>query len=160
MGDISIRPTVDRDREWVEALIAERWAAPVVVVHGEEFLPAELPGFVATMGDEPVGLLTYAWSPTGCEIVTLDSLSERHGVGSALIDAVTHRARRVGCDRLWLVTTNDNLDALRFYQRRGFQLVALYRDAVAAARQHKPQIPERGAYGIPIRDELELELRL
>ena len=65
-----------------------------------------------------------------------------------------------GCRRLWLITTNDNLPALRFYQRRGFVLAALHRDAIAASRRLKPQIPLLGLDNIPIRDELELEMAL
>ena len=61
---------------------------------------------------------------------------------------------------MWLITTNDNLNALRFYQGRGFRLVAVHPGAVEASRRLKPQIPELGSFGIPIRDELELELSL
>jgi hypothetical protein len=73
---------------------------------------------------------------------------------------VVAAARAAGRTRVWLITTNDNLDALRFYQRRGFTLAALHRGAVARSRRLKPTIPEVGAHGIPIRDELELERRL
>jgi ribosomal protein S18 acetylase RimI-like enzyme len=69
-------------------------------------------------------------------------------------------ATAAGCRRLWLITTNDNLDALRFYQRRGFELVAVHRDFREVARRLKPSIPLEGNFGIPIRDEIELELRL
>ncbi len=65
-----------------------------------------------------------------------------------------------GCDSIevWLITTDANLHALRFYQRRGLVLAALHRNAVEAARRIKPEIPLIGNDGIPIRDELELEL--
>jgi ribosomal protein S18 acetylase RimI-like enzyme len=122
--------------------------------------PADLPGFVATLDGRPAGLATYVMEDGSCELVTIDSLVEGRGVGTALVDAVAAAARRAGCTRLWLVTTNDNLEALRFYQRRGFVLTALHRDAVVESRRLKPQISERGAAGIPIRDELELELEL
>jgi GNAT superfamily N-acetyltransferase len=77
-----------------------------------------------------------------------------------LIDAVRQEAQRAGCKRLWLITTNDNLTALRFYQRRGFVLVAVHRNAVELSRKLKPQIPLIGEHGIPIRDEIELEMPL
>jgi Acetyltransferase (GNAT) family len=70
------------------------------------------------------------------------------------------RPREAGCRRVWLITTNDNLRALRFYQRRGFRLVAVHPDALARSRELKPSIPEIGLDGIPLRDELELELLL
>jgi hypothetical protein len=63
--------------------------------------------------------------------------------------------------RLWLVTTNDNVDALRFYQRRGFRLAELRPEAVTLSRRAlKPEIPMVGAHGIELRDELELDLEL
>ena len=115
---------------------------------------------IATLGTEPVGLLTYAVRDGACEVVTLDSFAERRGVGSALLEAVREVAAAAGCERLWLSTTNDNLAALRFYQRRGWDLVALHRDVVAQWRRSKPVIPERGRDEIPLRHALELELRL
>jgi hypothetical protein len=78
----------------------------------------------------------------------------------ALLQAVCDAARKACCNRLWLITTNDNVDALRFYQRFGFSLVALHRDAVRESRRLKPSIPETGKDGIPIRDEIELEMQL
>ena len=79
------------------------------------------------------------------------------GVGSALVSTLEDAARAAGCRRLWLITTNDNLEALRFYQRRGFVLAALHPGAIEASRRLKPVIPLVGHDGIPIRDELELE---
>jgi N-acetylglutamate synthase-like GNAT family acetyltransferase len=95
-----------------------------------------------------------------CEIVTIDSVREGIGVGSALVDAVVQKAREADCRRVWLVTTNDNLQMFRFAQKRGFALVAVHPRAVEASRKLKPEIPLLGIDGIPIRDELELELRL
>lgn len=56
--------------------------------------------------------------------------------------------------------TDDNLHALRFYQNRGFVLVAVYRNALEISRQLKPEIPLIGKNGIPLRDEIELEYTL
>jgi N-acetylglutamate synthase-like GNAT family acetyltransferase len=119
--------------------------------------PHELPGFRVERGGEMVGLLTYRIDGDACEIVTLDATIEQRGIGTALIDATCAAAVEAGCKRLWLITTNDNLDALRFYQRRGFRIVAVQPNAVDESRRLKPSIPEVGAYGIPLRDELELE---
>lgn len=95
-----------------------------------------------------------------CEIVTLDSLNPGIGIGTALLDAVEDRARQAHCTRLSITTTNDNLNALRFYQKRGFLLVAVYRNAVDVARKLKPQIPLIGRDGIPVHDEIELQMNL
>ncbi|HJP66575.1 MAG TPA: GNAT family N-acetyltransferase [Actinomycetota bacterium] len=156
-----VRPTDERDRAWVEGFIKERWGGPAVVAHGLVSHPQEHDGFVAEDGDERVGLLTYRIDDEGdLEVMTIDSVFEHQGIGTALIDAATEEARRRGSSRMWLMTTNDNLDALRFYQRRGFQLVAVHPEAVERARDMKPEIPAIGRYGIPVRDELELELEL
>jgi ribosomal protein S18 acetylase RimI-like enzyme len=111
-------------------------------------------------GEKRVGLITYRVDGDGCEIITLNSLMERIGIGTALVKAVQSKAASSNWRRLWLITTNDNLQALSFYQRRGFSLAALHRNAVDLSRKLKPEIPQIGFNGIPIRDELELEMLL
>jgi N-acetylglutamate synthase-like GNAT family acetyltransferase len=106
---------------------------------------------------ENVGLITVHIGEKECEITTLDSLDESIGVGTALVEAVENWAREAGIERLWLVTTNDNLEALKFWQKRGYELVSVHRNAIADARRIKPQIPITGLNGITIRDEIELE---
>ena len=110
--------------------------------------------------DERQGLVTYRVSAGTCELVTLDSLQMGLGVGSALVEAVVQEAQRAACTRLFLITTNDNIGALRFYQRRGWVLAALRREALEVSRRLKPSIPAVGRNGIPLRDELELEYPL
>jgi len=105
-------------------------------------------------------LLTYRIEGHDCEIVTIDSNAQGEGIGTALIDAVKERAKLKGCRRLWLITTNNNLNALGFYQKRGFCLIALYPNALETSRKLKHVIPMKAANGIPIRDELELEFDL
>lgn len=118
-----------------------------------------LQGFVAEDGGRPAGLATYRIDGDDCEVVSIYSAREGRRAGTALLEAVG-AARVAGCTRVWLITTNDNLHAIRFYQRRGWDLVALHRDGVARSRELKPEIPERGEEGIPVRHELEFELRL
>src|SRR5512135_310324 len=157
--DFHLRPIQPHDRDWIRRLMIEQWGAEVVVAHGTIYEPHKLPGFVAAHAaqEQPIGLITYQLQDNQCEIVTLDSLQERQGIGSALIEAVKGVARQSDCERIWLITTNDNLKALRFYQKRGFTLAALHRNAIEQARKLKPQIPVIGEDGIPIRDEIELE---
>ena len=160
MNDFLVRPIQASDRDWVESFVKSHWGSEIVVAKRRIIRPAELDGFAAFKGKEPVGLLTYKIEGPDCEIVTVDSTSEREGIGTSLIEAARERAKAKGCRRLWLITTNDNLSALGFYQRRGFRLTALYPDALEASRKLKPQISMRAANGISIRDELELELEL
>jgi DNA-3-methyladenine glycosylase I len=117
-----------------------------------------LPGFVASGADDrPVGLVTYQVVGNACEVVTLNSVDENRGVGTALLEAVREVAAQARCERIWLITTNDNLRALGFYQKRGYRLVAVHRDALEQSRRLKPSIPQISTNGIPLRDEIELE---
>ena len=94
------------------------------------------------------------------EILSLDSLHEYKGIGTLLLNAAIGKARDSGLERIMLITTNDNLPALRFYQKRGFDLVQIRRNALEQARKIKPEIPLIGMDGIPIKHEIELELIL
>ncbi|MEV4294215.1 GNAT family N-acetyltransferase [Microbispora rosea] len=154
----TVRPLTAEDVPWTRELFTERWGGVVSVSRGIAHDTTALPGFVALLDGERAGVATYRIAGGECELVTLDSVHEGAGAGTALVDAVAGAARAGGAARLWLVTTNDNLRALRFYQRYGFDLVAVHRDAVARSRELKPSIPEIGLDGIPLRHELELEL--
>lgn len=156
-----LRPLVPADRDWVRDWMVAHWGSEWMAVHGELFRMDAFPGVAALLDGQVVGLITYRLLGDACEIMSLDSLIERRGIGGALMDAVRELARQAGCARLRLTTTNDNLNVLRFYQKRGFRLVALRPGAVDAARAAlKPEIPLMGENGIPIRDELELELEI
>lgn len=159
MSDFSIRPVDSDDADWIAQFITERWGAEFVAAHYEVFHCRDLPGFVAMKGEKKVGLLIYKIVGDDCEIVSLDSLRPCIGIGTVLIDAVKAVACESGCKRLWLVTTNDNMNALRFYQKRGFVLVKINRNAIEFARNLKP-VPLVGLDGIPLRDEIELEMML
>jgi GNAT superfamily N-acetyltransferase len=160
MPTFSIRPLTAHDHVWMLQFISEQWGSNIIVSRGTIYTAHALPGFLAVEQGERVGLITYHIKGAECEIVSLDSTQPGKGIGTALIDAARQEAQRAGCKRLWLITTNDNLDALRFYQKRGFVLVAVHRNAIEHSRRLKPQIPQIGEYGIPIRDEIELELTL
>ncbi len=61
----------------------------------------------------------------------------------------------------WLMRKSyDNMNALRFYQKRRFRLIAVFPNALEESRKLKPEIPLTGIDGIPLRDEIELELIL
>lgn len=147
-------------RDWAREYLQESWGSGGIVSRGNLYQADALPGFVALWEERPAGLLTYNIVDDACEILSLNSRVERQGIGSALIEAVRKQAISKGCSRVWLTTTNDNVEALRFYQKRGFELVAVYRNAVEQARTLKPSIPLIGNHNIPIRDEIELEARL
>jgi ribosomal protein S18 acetylase RimI-like enzyme len=160
MAAFQIRPLNKGDRDWIARLLEEHWHSTKVVTRGRMHYADELPGFIAVQEDKPVGLVTYRIDGGECEIVTMDSWVGGVGIGSALIDAVKDIAVSAKCKRLWLITTNDNTAALRFYQKRGFSLVAVHRNALEQSRRLKPEIPLVGIDDIPLRDEIELELLL
>ena len=148
------------DEAWARERLHGRWGPGVASTSGFHDA-ATLDGLVAEQDGARVGLLTYRIEEGECEAVTVDSYSSTGGVGTALLQAVVDLARSRGCRRIWLLTTNDNLPALRFYQRRGWDLVRLHHNAVNEWRRTvKPQISERGLDGIPIAHALELELQL
>ncbi len=132
MVSFEIRELRSGDRPRANRLIQEQWGSTRIVTRGRIHETDTLPGFVALRDDQPIGLVTYRIEGSQCEIVTLNSLVEGVGVGSALIAAVKSAALRAGCTRLWLITTNDNVEALHFYQKRRFRLVAVYPNALDA----------------------------
>jgi ribosomal protein S18 acetylase RimI-like enzyme len=158
----TVRPLIDDDRSWLTGFMTERWGTPVAAGGGRLHRLDDLPGFAAVSADGTVaGVVTYLIEADACEVVSIDSVIQGEGVGTALLEAACEAAAAAGCRSVRLITTNDNLDALRFYQRRGFALTELRPNAVNESRRLKPQIPLVGAHGIPIRDELVLvrELR-
>ena len=160
MASLNVRPLTEGDRGWVRQFITEHWGSDRVIVHGTIYRPANLAGLLALQRGKKAGLITYHIQEKNCEIITLDSICPNVGIGTALIEAVKKVAQEAGCRRLWLITTNDNLNALRFYQKRGFEIIALHRNAIQASRKVKPEIPLIGMDGIPIKDEIELEMIL
>jgi GNAT superfamily N-acetyltransferase len=131
-----------------------------VAARGRLHEPALLPGLVAWEAGQRVGALAWLEGPGGAEVVMLAADPPGRGAGTALLAALEALGRLRGWERLWLSTTNDNTPALEFYQRRGWDLTALHRDAVARDRSLKPGIPATGHRGIPARHALELERRL
>lgn len=154
---IQVREARDEDRTWIAERSARLFGGTVVISRGRAWEPSRLPAFVAIANGERAGLATWRVEAEECELVTIDAWKQWQGIGTHLLAAVENAAKASGCKRLWLITTNDNVDALRFYQRRGYRLCALHADALRRSRELKPSIPALGSYDIPIRDELELE---
>ena len=164
MGELVVRRAAEADRGTVADILVRSWGSTTVVGHGTVHDASALPALLAEQDGRAVGLLTHTVTGQGAdralEVVTLDTMVRYGGVGTALLTAAVDVAREAGAHRLWLITTNDNLDALRFYQRRGLRIVGVSPGAVDAARALKPSIPLTGDHGIELHDELILELRL
>lgn len=154
---IRIRKVAQKDKKWIKGFIAKNWGSEKIVAHRKVFYPHNLPGFVAYRGKKVLGLVTYNIKDNKLEIVTMNAVVQGKGIGTALLKAIERTTHKLKYKKIWLITTNDNVDALRFYQQRGFNIVAIYRNALKFSRKLKPEIPLIGNYGIPLRDEIELE---
>ncbi len=153
---MKVRPKDATDQAWIEEMLARHWGdGSRIVAHGQIFDARHLPALIAGNRE---GLATFQIEPDGAsaELVTLNAFVPERGIGTALIDALVSRFAAQGVRTLRLTTTNDNLHALRFYQRRDFRIVAVRPGAVDAARRLKPTIPLIGQHGIELHDELEL----
>lgn len=158
---IKRRKIKSSDIEWIKQLFIDRWGADFIVTRGKIHRPEELKGYIAEVNNKKLGLITFKIKNQELEITSLDSFLEGKGIGTALLNKVISLAKRKNLKRIWLITTNDNLNALGFWQKRNFCLVKIYPSAVdRISRKIKPQIPRVGADGIPIRDEIELEMKL
>ena len=148
------------DRSPVSKFISESWGSVLSVSRGKVHDTSTLPGFVCKEHDKIIGLLTYNIENDECEIVTLDSKISNKGLGTSLLNRVIEKAKLKKCKRIWLITTNDNSNAIRFYQKRGFEWIGFYKDVMKEYRRLKPEIPEFGNDNIPIKHEIEFEYRL
>ncbi|MFY0518588.1 GNAT family N-acetyltransferase [Lysinibacillus sp. UGB7] len=139
----------------------EHWGSTEMVISSGIYDCSQLDGFAYVDEDQTImGLVTYIIRGETCEIISLDSIDGGKGVGSLLVQAVEKNAAQNDCIMMTLITTNDNLPALRFYQKRGYHLVEILQNAVELARANKPEIPLIGDQGIPIRDEIVLNKTL
>lgn len=157
---MDVKPTLKADRGWMSDLWQTMWGGDFMVINGEEITLSTLEGLAAYKQNLPAGLLTYRMLGDVCEVVSLDALEPGKGIGSQLLIAAQKLARCRGCRLMKLTTTNDNFEALHFYQTLGFRLSALRVGAVDMARIIKPGIPLIGSNGIPVHDEIELEKKL
>ena len=158
---MKVREKERADQPWIEKILTERWGGLQVIAHDEIFDAHLLPALIAGEKD---GLATFRVQQIDqskvAELITLDALLPQQGVGTALIEALVSKLRDEMVVVLRVTTTNDNLNALRFYQRRGFRLAQVRPGAVDKARFIKPSISRIGEYGIPIRDEIDLEYQV
>lgn len=156
-----IQPVSDAYRDQRAAFLTEHWGGVSMITRGKVYDDLTThPGFMVWQDDKLIALLTYFIENGECELTSIYTEVQGQGIGDALLKAYIEAAKTAGCHRAFLITTNDNLRALDFYQKRGFVLKALYPNALAESRRLKPTIPLIGFNGIPLRDELELEMLL
>lgn len=157
---MKIRKISQENRHEVNNFISDHWFSTDMVARGEIVDMTKLPGFAVYEDEEIIALVTYRIIDGECEIMSLDSLKKNQGIGGALVKKVVEVSFEAGCSKIKLITTNDNINALRFYQKRGFDMVNIYRNALDVSRRLKPSIPMIGDFGIPLKHEIELEMSL
>lgn len=157
---MNVQPINEKYRDAVNEILKREWDCPPEVSIIRILDTTKLPGFVCVEDETIQGVVTYHITNGECEIVTLNSFKENAGIGEDLINAVLGVAKAQGCGRLWLLTTNDNIHAIRYYQKRGFAWAGININAMDAAREIKPSIPLLGHHGIPIKHELVFEIKL
>src|SRR5687767_12554045 len=146
---MTVRATTDDTRQWVRSVVGEYFSSLLQLRPGRVWEDVSLlPGFIAEEGDQPRGLALYEVRGEECELVLLRSVVEGRGAGTAVVNALRDHALTSGCKRLIVFTVNDNINAIRFYQRRGFDLIALHREAMEEVRRIKPDVPILGENGI------------
>ncbi len=154
-----IKRIEENDKLIINEFLLREWGSSVIVLReGEVFDLKDEAGFVAYEEDTVIGLITYRITDHICEILSIDSKKENQGLGTSLIEQVKEQARLYQCDQLRVVTTNDNLRAIGYFQKRGFHLTKLYINAMDYVRRIKPDVPLTGEHNIPLNDELEFEM--
>lgn len=156
--DFTIRQVACSDKGWVQQVFEEQWGADLIVARGRCYKSSDVEGVIAERGGDKIGLITYSQTGNEIEIITLNSFEEKKGIGSALVEAVVSIGRNRKAKKVSVITSNDNLYVLGFYQKRQFSLVCVRRNAIEETRRRfKPGIPLIGENGIPLRDEIEFE---
>ena len=157
----TIKPAAKADFEWIKELYRQYWSGDICVSRGKvQKVDDFTGGFVAETGGQNTGFVTYTITGPEMEITGMVSLKEKSGIGSALVKEVIELAKKQKIKKVCLVTTNDNLNGIGFWQKRGFKLVKVYPCSMEYVRKIKPAVPLIGENGIPLRDELELEMIL
>lgn len=155
---VLVREATDADRTAARELFQRDFGRTQIVAFGEVIDIDAMPALVAVMSTEPSGALAYRLLGDALHIVALatDPMWQRSGVGAYLLAEAELLARRLNLARLVVATTNDNLPALYFYQRRGYRLTELVPNSVVAHTHQEIA----GFAGVMVRDEIRLEKRL
>lgn len=149
------------NKEKIRNIIIKNWGSDQMITRGKAYNLLEHKGIIANDEEsEILGILIYRIEGKECEILLLESFKSGVGVGSKLIEEVRKRCELERVKRLWLITSNDNTYSMKFYQKRGFDMVAVHKDAIKEARKREPSIPFNGVDDIEIKHEVEFEIRM
>lgn len=156
---VNIREPTPSERHKVDDESLEL-GGPVIVSAGKLRDLRAYPCRVAVVAEELAGFIIYREEPDSLEILAIKARQKLSGIGTMLLTHVEEQARQKGKANLWLCTTNDNLDALRFYQRRGFRVREYWVGGFAEVLRLKGVDPSKrvvGNFEIPLRDIILLD---
>jgi N-acetylglutamate synthase-like GNAT family acetyltransferase len=159
-SELIIREISTNEIPLIQEFIAQYWGGEPLVIRGKKYYIQSLHGILALSNEKIIGFLMYEIQNQACEIIVFEVFDKFKGIGTQMLDKLKSIAQSKNCKKLCLMTTNDNLDALRFYQRRGFHISGIHLDSVKISREIKPAIGLTGDLGIPLRDEIDLEMPL
>ncbi len=158
---VKIRPFKASDKAVIEAVL-HSWGGDFVVSRGRKSYPQNSPGFIAIGADGSYeGLISFEKRPGNeAEITLFEAVQQGQGTGRKLMKAALKHLKKSGFRKAYVISTNNNIQAFKFYQQSGFRPVAVYPDAMKTARRLKPSIPKICSNGLPINDEILYELNL
>lgn len=157
---MKIREKINNDADTIKKIMEEGWGGEMLFIRGKEYYPAKMDGFVAIENNKIVGYLIYERQGDKYEIIVFEALQKFKGIGTLLLNAFKQFVKKNNSSKIVVMTTNDDLDALRFYQRRGFVICGIDINAMEKSRKIKPSIPMTGDYNMPLRDEIYLEMKI
>jgi N-acetylglutamate synthase-like GNAT family acetyltransferase len=156
-AELNLRLATPDDSMWLDELMNKNWGGLPLVIRGKKYYPSSLDGIIAENEKGIAGFLFYEIREQDCEIIVFEIFDKFKGMGTVILNKLKEIAKSSNCSRIYLMTTNDNLDAFRFYQRRGFNICGIHIDSVKNSRKIKPTIGMVGDHGISVRDEIDLE---
>jgi len=157
---MKIRQKTSKDSSTIKKFMIENWGGRMLFIRGKEYYPENMEGFLAEENNKIIGFLIYENQGNKYEIIVFEVFEKFKGIGTLLLNALKKLVKDKNLTKLVVMTTNDDLDALRFYQRRGFKICGININAIEKSRKFKPSIPMTGDYNIPIRDEIYLEMEI
>ena len=154
----AVKKASSQDRGEIKRLVQLFWGEQEQLTFGTTFKVSELPAYVAKKEDKIVGFVSFAELHDDLIVVALGIIPEYQGVGVGrrLVASAEKEARRLKKKRMLVSTSNDDLPALAFYQRLGFQIYEVKPNAVA--EKHGKVL--KGIGNLPIRDELRLQKKV
>lgn len=144
----------------LDEMLRLRWSDGTIFVQGKVLHPSDVEAIGAYLDGRLQGIATWRVERGVPYMISMNNVTDRRGVGVALLEAMIAMARESGSPLLRVLISNDNWPAFRFYQKRGFRISAVHTGVVDMIRVMKPSVPELGVDGIPMRDEIEFEMVL